>query len=147
MFLINYMYSIMQQDEQTKEFIRKAREVHGDRYDYSQLQYISSQSKVIIICKTHGEFLQRPDGHLQKHGCIKCVNRIKRRSNIEEFIKKANEIHGDTYDYSKFNYINYGTKGIIICKHHGEFMQDARNHLSAKGCRKCAGCYKYTTNE
>jgi very-short-patch-repair endonuclease len=137
----------MEQVLKTKEFISKANEVHGDKYDYSKVEYKKAIEKVIIICKTHGEFLQTPNGHLCGRGCIKCVNRIKRRSNIEEFIKKANHIHGNKYDYSKFNYINYVIKGIITCKEHGEFMQNARNHLSKKGCSKCAGVYKYTTNE
>ena len=66
---------------------------------------------------------------------------------IEEFIEKARELHRDRYDYSKFNYINCKTKGIIICKEHGEFSQHASNHLLGKGCSKCAGCYKYTTIE
>ena len=147
MFLIKYMYSIMEQNDQTKEFIRKARELHGDTYDYSKVEYKKAIEKVIIICKKHGIFLQTPNGHLCGRGCIKCVNRIKRRSNIEEFIIKANDVHGDKYDYSKFNYINCKTKGIIICKEHGEFTQHASNHLLGKGCSKCAGVYKYTTNE
>jgi very-short-patch-repair endonuclease len=137
----------MEQDEQTKEFIRKAMEVHGDTYDYSKVEYKKAIEKVIIICKTHGDFLQTPNGHLCGSGCIKCVNRIKRRSNIEEFIIKATDVHVDKYDYSKFNYVNCKTKGIIICKEHGEFTQHASNHLLGKGCSKCAGCYKYTTNE
>jgi very-short-patch-repair endonuclease len=130
-----------------EEFIEKANDVHGDTYDYSKVQYKKAIEKVIIICKTHGEFLQTPNGHLCGSGCIKCVDRTKRRSNIEEFIEKANDVHGDTYDYSKFNYINCKTKGIIICKQHGEFTQHASNHLLGKGCSKCAGVYKYTTNE
>jgi hypothetical protein len=80
----------MEQDEQTKEFIRKAREVHGDTYNYSKVEYgKNAHEKIIIICKQHGEFLQSPNGHLCGRGCIKCINRIKRRSNIKEFIKKA----------------------------------------------------------
>ena len=127
----------MEKDEQTREFIRKAREVHGDRYDYSKVEYINSIMNVIIICIKHGEFLQRPNNHLQRKGCVNCIDRTKRRSNIEEFIKKAKDIHGDTYDYSKYNYVNSHTKGIIICKTHGEFTQHAGNHLQGKGCDYC----------
>jgi hypothetical protein len=137
----------MEQHDKTKEFIHKASEVHGEKYDYSKVEYKNAHQKVIIICKTHGEFLQSPNGHLSNSGCVKCIDRTKRRSNIEEFIIKANDVHGDKYDYSKFNYINCKTKGIIICKKHGEFTQHASNHLLGKGCSKCAGCYKYTTNE
>ncbi len=137
----------MQQDEKTKKFVCKAREVHGDRYDYSKVEYINAKTKITIICKTHGNFLQSPNGHLCNSGCVKCIDRTKRKSNIEEFIKKANDVHGDKYDYSKFNYINCKTKGIIICKIHGEFLQHASNHLLGKGCSKCACVYKYTTSE
>ena len=58
----------------TKSFIAMAKEVHGDRYDYSKIKYINSKTKVIIICKIHGEFLQIPNTHLLNSGCPQCVN-------------------------------------------------------------------------
>ena len=56
----------------TEEFIRKAREVHGDRYDYSKVEYVNSTTKVCIICKVHGEFWQAPKNHLKSNGCHMC---------------------------------------------------------------------------
>ena len=54
------------------DFILKARKVHGDRYDYSKVEYVKAIQNVIITCKQHGEFLQRPSNHLTGYGCRKC---------------------------------------------------------------------------
>lgn len=55
-----------------EEFINKAIEVHGDRYDYSKVEYKNYTTKVIIVCKQHGSFTQRPASHLSGKGCFKC---------------------------------------------------------------------------
>jgi len=120
----------------TQEFIEKAKEIHGDKYDYSKVDYINTKTKVIIICKIHGEFIQKPNNHISnKYGCSKC-GRTKLLTK-EEFIEKAKEVHGDKYDYSKVDYINTKTKVIIICKIHGEFKQIPHSHLINHGCSKC----------
>ena len=131
----------------TELFIKKATLIHDDTYDYSKVEYKNARDKIIIICKQHGEFEQSPNNHLSKNGCIKCVDRTKRKSNIKEFIEKAILIHGDKYNYSKVNYINSNTNIIIICNEHGEFEQKPSNHLSGKQCSKCSGVYKLNTNE
>ena len=129
------------QTSNTHEFIEKARKIHGDKYDYSKVEYISAIDKVIIICKTHGEFLQQSSNHLSnKAGCNNCAieNRAENhKSNNDEFIEKARKIHGDKYDYSKVEYISAIDKVIIICKTHGEFLQQPSSHLSNRGCKKC----------
>lgn len=56
----------------TDSFIAEARAKHGDRYDYSKVNYVNSATKVCIICPEHGEFLQSPSGHLGGNGCPKC---------------------------------------------------------------------------
>lgn len=38
------------------EFIKQARNVHGDKYDYSKVEYVNSKTKICIICPIHGEF-------------------------------------------------------------------------------------------
>ncbi len=122
-------------------FIEKAMEVHGDKYDYSKVQYIKAIDKVIIICKIHGSFEQTPHGHLnKKSGCPKCgilqqVN--KRTSNKDFFIEKAVKLHGDVYDYSKVEYKTARLPVIIVCKTHGEFNQTPDAHLVGKGCIQC----------
>jgi hypothetical protein len=120
----------------TEEFIQKARAVHGNRYDYSKVEYIHGQTKVIIICKEHGEFTQTPNSHTQGHGCKDC-NRDARTFSTEEFIQKAQAVHGDKYDYSKVEYIHSHTRAAIICEEHGEFTQTPNQHLRGSGCHKC----------
>ena len=124
----------------TEEFIKKAHEVHGDRYDYSKVEYVNSSTKVCIICKKHGEFLQQAGNHLSGVGCPSCgieTTRTKRTHPVDEFLKLAREIHGNKYDYSKVNYVNKRTKVCIICPTHGEFMQSPQKHLAGQGCEKC----------
>lgn len=125
----------------TKEkFIEKAKEKHGDKYDYSKVKYITCDTKVCIICPGHGKFWQTPANHTQGKGCPKCKGdklRERRTSTKEEFIKKANEKHNDKYDYSKVHYVNNATKVCIICPEHGEFLQTPANHLVGQGCPTC----------
>lgn len=127
------------------KFIEKARKIHGNKYDYSKVNYIGALKKIIIVCPEHGDFEQIPNNHLMKYrlvGCPECgkIKRIKyRTSNIETFIKKSKIIHEDKYDYSKFKYTRSHEKSIIICPAHGEFLQDPHIHLSGSGCPKCSG--------
>ena len=119
----------------TEEFINKARNVHGDKYDYSKVEYVNSHIKVCIICPEHGEFWQTPNSHLSGSGCYQCVNHMYDNSS---FIKLSQKIHNNKYDYSKVNYINNCTKVCIICPEHGEFWQTPSNHINLKqGCPKC----------
>lgn len=123
-----------------EEFIEKARSVHGDKYDYSKVEYINKQVKVRIICHKHGEFWQTPKAHLNGQGCPHCwaERRGKTRlSNTEEFVKKARNIHGDKYDYSKVRYVKKGEKVVITCPIHGDFLQTPNDHLRGYGCPKC----------
>lgn len=131
----------------TEEFIKKAREIHGNKYDYSKVIYFNAKTKVIITCLIHGEFEQTPDGHLSGHNCPKCSNnRISqaRKSNTIKFIKKAKEIHNNKYDYSEVNYVTNHDKVTIICPTHGDFLQSPNNHLNGGNCPKCYGRNKNT---
>ena len=131
----------MSQKLTTEEFIKKAREVHGDKYDYSKVEYVNNQTKVCIICKEHGEFWQRPLDHLKGHECSECgkiKNVESRRKTLDQFIDEARKLHGDKYDYSNVKYKNTSTKVCIICKKHGEFWQAPYTHLNGHGCPKCA---------
>ena len=126
----------------TYEFIEKAKKVHGDKYDYSLVDYIDSKSKVKIICNIHGVFEQIPNSHLNKKGCSICANNIK--STKIDFIKKSIEIHGDKYNYSLVDYININKKVKIICNTHKTFEQTPYNHLIGQGCPICANNIKST---
>ena len=120
----------------TNEIIAKAKLVHGDKYDYSKVDYVKDYIKVCIICPEHGEFWQRPHAHLQGQGCPKCKSK-KQTCTTDEFIAKAKKIHGDKYDYSKVKYIDTKSKVCVVCPEHGEFWQKPSNHLSGQGCPKC----------
>ena len=133
-----------------EEFIEKAKKVHGDKYDYSKVDYKNINTKVCIICSDHGEFKQAPNPHLRGRGCPRCGLKSSselRRSSIDDFVKKSREIHGDKYDYSKVCYKNTNTKVTIICPTHGEFEQKPSNHLQGQGCSKCSNKYKLTTKD
>lgn len=124
----------------TREFIEKARRKHGNRYGYSRVEYVDAHTNVIIICQNHGEFAQTPNGHLGGHGCPTCKPIIignKKRSNAQEFIKKAKRIHGNKYGYEKVEYARNDAEVIIICQDHGEFQQTPKNHLGGQGCPIC----------
>ena len=126
----------------TEEFIKQAKKVHGDKYDYSKVIYNGNKKYITIICPKHGEFKQTPLYHLQGHGCLGCYNDRrgeKTRVGKEMFIKRAKEVHGDRYDYSKVNYINSKTPVIITCKKHGDFEQRPDKHIIRKqGCPICS---------
>ncbi|WP_182002737.1 hypothetical protein [Acinetobacter lactucae] len=117
------------------EFIIQAAKIHSNKYDYSLSNYRSKLEEIVIICPNHGEFLQLPKLHLKGHGCGWCGG-AKKYTN-EMFIAKAREIHGSKYDYSKFNYLDFESKSIIICPEHGEFKQNPSGHFRAEGCPKC----------
>lgn len=118
------------------EFLERAKKVHGDKYDYSKVEYVNSRTKVCIVCPEHGEFWQTPYKHVNsKQGCPKCAKNC--RLNTDDFIKKAKEIHGNEYDYSKVHYEHNEKKVCIICPEHGEFLQTPHAHLSGQGCPNC----------
>ena len=122
------------------DFIKKSIEKHGNKYNYDKVKYENNSTKVCIICHEHGIFYQTPHGHLKGQGCPKCGQIVRNDSNrlsLSNFIKKANEKHNGKYDYSKVIYVNNYTKICIICPKHGEFLQTPSNHLSGKGCPKC----------
>jgi len=124
------------------EFIKKAKSIHGDRYDYSRIKYVYATEKVSITCKEHGLFLQSPLNHLKGQGCPKCARNLisdRNRASVGHFINKANNIHNNKYNYDKVDYKNARTKVIITCSTHGDFTQTPTNHLRNHGCPVCSG--------
>ena len=124
---------------QTK-FIEKARNIHGDKYNYSLVNYKPNNIKICIICPLHGEFYQTPSNHLHGSGCSEC-GRLKlvvlNSNNIMDFIHNATNKHGNTYDYSNVIYSKARSKISIICRKHGEFIQYAHHHMAGMGCPLC----------
>lgn len=123
-----------------EEFINRARSFHGNIYDYSQVNYIGANKKITIICSIHGSFEQIASDHYT-HGCNKCAMEFRHRtlsSNTENFIKEAQKIHKDKYDYSLVEYKNSTTKVKIICPKHGIFAQKPSYHLIGCDCPTCS---------
>jgi len=127
----------------TPEFIQLAKAKHGDRYDYSLVNYVDATQKVAIKCKEHGVFWQNAHSHLQGVNCPKCANNFK--GDTKSFIQKAKSIHGDKYDYSLVNYINWKTHVDIVCPIHGVFKQSPLNHSQGQGCPCCGRIKNYVT--
>ena len=125
----------------TKTFIEEAKKVHGNKYQYSNVNYINKTTKVCIICPEHGEFWQTPKAHISLgYGCKRCGRKVcaqKKSKTKEAFILQSREIHGWKYDYSKVNYVNSFSKVCIICPEHGEFWQTPHDHLKGNGCPAC----------
>lgn len=121
-------------------FLQKAKAAHGDRYDYSKLEYQGLQQKGVIICPVHGEFSQILNNHVKGGGCKKCgrqTRSAKRTLPLSEVIDRFVQIHGGRYDYSRVNYKGVFEKVEIICAEHGSFYQTPDRHMAGSGCSKC----------
>jgi very-short-patch-repair endonuclease len=126
----------------TKEsFIERANQVHNNFYDYSNVDFISSQTSVSIRCPIHDHiFKQTPSAHLRGIGCQIC-GKTKIGDSLRKspalFILEANKKHNNLYDYSLVEYTGSKTKVKIICQKHGIFEQTPSNHLKGQGCPHC----------
>ena len=125
-----------------KEVLERFKKVHGDKYDYSLIEYFDSRTKVKIICKEdgHGIFEQNPTSHLQGIGCPKCgivSTSEKLNLGIDGFVQRSNLVHNNFYGYEKVEYVNSTTYVIIKCPVHGDFTQIPASHLSGTGCPQC----------
>ena len=129
----------------TAQFVVRAQEVHGDKYDYSNTVYVNALAKLTIICPVHGEFEQKANAHTNGQGCPKC-GKLAAAAKLSElnawttpqYLAKVKSVHGDRYDYSKVVYVGSLSKVPIICPEHGEFEQVASEHLRGNDCPKCA---------
>jgi len=125
----------------TNDFIVNGRKIHGDKYDYSLVDYKDNKSKVKIICPEHGVFEKSYLNHvINKQGCPQCsYDKLSTEKTLSQdvVLKRFKLIHGDKYDYSKVIYKNINENVTIICPVHGEFIQTPNNHLKKYGCPKC----------
>lgn len=131
----------------TKEqFIEEAVRVHDTKYDYKNIIYVNTHTKIKITCPEHGIFEQRPNRHLLGDGCPRCASKtssLSKTKTIEHFIKKAKSVHGETYNYSNSVYTGMTNKITITCPQHGDFSQRATDHIYSKaGCPTCGNVGK-----
>ena len=121
-----------------EEWLRRFKEKHGDKYDYSRCDFQGRSKFVEIICKEHGAFYAAPKDHgsAPSHGeCPDC----RRSDSKARFLERSKAAHGDRYDYALVDLKTVHDKVEIICKEHGPFWQTPHNHESGHGCRKCGG--------
>ncbi len=123
-----------------QRFLDKAREVHQDKYDYSQSVYVNNKVPVTILCRDHGAFSQTPADHLGGHGCVECGKRLMTGQPPRPWVSvvsEAMDVHKGLYDYSSEGYKTARGKLAIDCPYHGRFYQSAANHLAGMGCPHC----------
>ena len=128
----------------SESFIAEAKAIHGDRYDYSQVQYKGARERVIIVCPKHGPFQQVAFVHLRGKsgaGCERCSyeeRAARARLTFDEFLTRAKAFHKDFYDYSlvEKDFVDLAGNVIIICPTHGPFSQTPAGHFT-RGCPTC----------
>lgn len=142
----------------TEEFIKEAKEIHGDKYDYSQVNYVNQLTNVSIICPIHGIFQQKPKNHLKGCGCQKCsfgklyktkssynLKSTNRRkiTNVKDFEEYYNGLYKKNYDFSNSIYVNKNSILDVICPLHGSFKMKASYLLyGGRYCPKCSIAHK-----
>ena len=134
----------------TEDVISKIRDIHGDRYDLSHVDYENSKTKIKLICCIHGEFFILPKNvYLQKQGCHAC-GRLSSSHKMTiaqvDVIKRFQEAHGGLYDYSQVVYTGVTNKVKIICSVHGPFWQQPNIHMDGHGCAACGNNVPYTAD-
>lgn len=144
----------MGKPKKTKEqFIAEARNAHGDKFDYSMVEYKNNRTPVLIICPDHGLFLQRPYDHVRGvSGCPECGKKIckdnnGRRLDTIKFVEKAKAKYGDKYSYGKVDYKDSVTPVTITCPIHGDFQIAPALFLYKHGCSKCTNHYHRTNDD
>lgn len=121
-------------------YIQQVKNIHNNRYDYTDTVYKGDGVKINISCDIHGVFTQRAGDHLNGQGCPSCKGTRISKTNTkpqEKFIIDANTIHHNKYDYANTIYANSWTKVAILCPIHGIFAQRPKAHLCGQGCPIC----------
>jgi len=130
---------VMKKKITISEFECRANTIHGNKYDYSKVSFITVVNRVKIVCPDHGEFDQQAYSHLRGNGCPRCVKYNWVRMDMDEFLSKAKVKFGDKFDYSTIK-LNRATDEIkLTCPIHGEIITTGLKFLdSIHGCKKCA---------
>lgn len=134
------------------EIKQRLYKIFGDKYEYDFSNFKNTHSKIGVKCPIHGWSNQILKNLFKGHECNKCgdikgASKNRKKYYLEEILKKFKGVHGDKYDYSKFNYIDNRTNSIIICPIHGEFTQSPFTHIKGHGCPKCSKNKKFTKDE
>ena len=115
----------------TESFIAEAKEIYGDRYDYSKVEYKNRDHRVTIVCPVHGDFQVYAREHLDGKGCPKCEKG-------EKFLAKLKEKFGDKFGLDEFVYESSTSPVTLICPTHGAFSRKPQQILNLQfGCPMC----------
>lgn len=121
------------------EFVDRAVEIHGLRYDYEEVVYLGIHTPIKIGCMIHGWFWQTPNSHLNGQGCTECFRMRLQIKGMNRFFDEGRRRFGYTYDYFHVRYVDMDTPVKIICPVHDEFWQKPRTHIDAMiGCPYCS---------
>ena len=126
-----------------EEFIERARSIHGDKYDYSKVEYTTQNKKILVGCKIHGFYEITANNHLRGKNCIDCVsefgNRVKKFTK-DEILIKCSSIWGNRFDLSKIEYVGIMAKYDIKCNICGKYFNQTLNvclNNRSNGCPNC----------
>lgn len=129
----------------TQTLIERAREVHGDKYDYSKTEFKNSRSKVIVTCPNHGDFEVLPTNLVKGRGCPKCADKSWTQ---EEFINKGKEIHGNQFNYDLVKFEGFKNRVTLKCNYCGNIFDVLpQHHIQGRKCPKCCERHKVTVDE
>lgn len=119
----------------TDSFVTEAKEVYGDCYDYSKVNYINKEHRVTVVCPVHGDFKVYAREHLDGKGCPKCEKG-------EKFVKKLKDRFGDKFGLEEFCYESSTFPITLVCPVHGSFSKLPNAILGSRfGCPECGNEY------
>ncbi len=121
------------------DFVSKSIKIHNNKYDYSKSVYVNNKTNLIVICPIHGDFKITPSHHYVGHGCQHCTK--NHRKTNDEFIRLCEYTHGDKYFYNLVKFKSLKKNVVIICRIHGEFLQNAGHHVNGHGCPVCSSSH------
>ncbi len=127
----------------TPTFIQNAKNKHGEKYDYSLVEYTNNKTKIKIICPEHGMFEQQPNNHISGQGCPLCKNekvKLAATKPKQQILNELNEsFDGMGYEFILDDYIDSRSYVSVICPTHGEFKRKLQTLRRGHICSDCAG--------
>lgn len=125
------------------EFVQKAKQVHGDKYDYSESVFVNTRTKIAIVCPKHGVFTQTASSHLMGHGCPRCMaDAVRARAGDADFYNRAYTPERqakmeatcmERYGAKTFALSSEGRAKIDAIKSTSEFRQKMHNIIASDG--------------
>lgn len=119
----------------TEEWIERAKQIHGDKYDYSQTVYVNQRTNVKIICPVHGVFEQKADSHIRGSGCRLCGLKSENHKGVHQWSDEQREKTRSTclrrYGSSRYLDSDVGKEHIASIKGTPEFRQKMKQIIAS----------------